>query len=68
MDKFLGRPKGQKAAATGEEELLDDEVSDIWSQASEGEAVAATSTTLAQLVEQQKTLAEQIAMLREQDF
>jgi len=34
MDKFLGRPKGQKAAATGEEEASDSEVSDILSQAS----------------------------------
>jgi len=44
------------------------EVSDILLQASDGEAVAAASTTLSMLVEQQKTLAEQIAALCEQDF
>ena len=68
MDKFLGRPKGQKAAATGEEEASDSEVLDILLQVSDGEAVVATSATLVQLVEQQKVLAEQIAALRKQDF
>jgi hypothetical protein len=67
MDKFLKRPKGQKAAATvggdnGEPELSPEEES-------EEENVAATTTlTLARLVEQQKALAEQIAALREEDF
>ena len=68
MDKFLGHPKGQKAAARGEEEASESEMSDMLLQALEGEAVAATLMTLVQLVEQQKMLAEQIAPLHEQDF
>lgn len=68
MDRFLGHLKGQKAMATREEETLNSEISDMLSQALEGEVVAATSMTLAQLVEQQKTLAEQIATFHKQDF
>jgi hypothetical protein len=69
MDKFMGKPKGQKAAATverddGEPELSPDEVF----EESEEESVVATTLTLARLVEQQKALADQIAALREKDF
>jgi hypothetical protein len=69
MDKFLGRPKSQKAAASGLEGLSDDEDFPISDGEDEGAAVAATSSsTLSQLLEQQKSLADQIAVLRAQDF
>ena len=65
MEKFLGlRPKTQRAAATAEEEVSDIETSEGLSEDSE-KVAAATSTTaaIAQLAEQQKALAEQIAAL-----
>jgi hypothetical protein len=70
MDKFLGKPKGQKAVATireGEGELNSEP-----EEASKGsgteETVSVMMTTLAQLMEHQKVLADQIAALRDQDF
>ena len=69
MDRFLGRSKTQKAAATGGEENTDNEGLEEASESSEkAEVVAATSSSLAQLIEQQKALTEQIAAWREQDF
>jgi hypothetical protein len=68
MDKFLGKPKGQKAAATmkgkeGEMELEPEEISEML-EVEETVSVSAMTTMLAQLVEHQKVLAEQIAALR----
>ena len=69
MDKFLGRPKGQKAAATSEVGEVEVGTSEEVSEDSEKETVAAsTMTTLGQLMEQQKALADQIAAWRKQDF
>ena len=72
IDKFLGKPKSQKAAATVEEaeDLFDESLSEEEEpEALEEARVAATSSdTLAQLLEQQKVLAEQIAKWREEDF
>lgn len=69
MDKFLGRPKGQKAAATGEGDEVEVEVELGTPESEWEEGIAAThAKSLAQLMEQQKALAEQIAALREQDF
>jgi Retrotransposon gag protein len=69
MEKFMGKPKGQKAAATDQGEEVGTSTPDEGSGEPEGEGLAATTAiTLAQLVEQQKALAEQIAALREQDF
>jgi hypothetical protein len=69
MDKFLGRAKGQKAAAASGENEVELIISDELSKMSEGEGVAATtSITLAQLVQQQKVLGDQIVALREMDF
>jgi hypothetical protein len=69
MDKFMGKPKAQKAAATGEVEVSDEETLGEMSEGSEDmETVAANTITLTQLVEQQKILAEQITALRDQDF
>jgi hypothetical protein len=71
MDKFLGRPKGQKAAATGEgnEVEVEVEVGTPEEEPKWEEGIAATQArSLAQLMEQQKALAKQIAALREQDF
>jgi hypothetical protein len=71
MDKFLGRPKGQKAAAMeGESEVeVEEEVGTPEEESEWGQSIAATQAkSLAQLMEQQKTLADQIAALREQDF
>lgn len=47
MDRFLGRPHSQKAAATEEEESLFNGISDIMSQAgsSEGSEVAEAAAT-----------------------
>jgi hypothetical protein len=68
LDKFMGKPKGQKATATGEgnESVLsspglspcssNDEAITTTSTATV--AATATTTTLAQLVEQQKVLAD----------
>jgi Retrotransposon gag protein len=72
MDKFLGKPKGQKAAATmkgkeGEMELEPEEISEML-EVEEMVSASTTTTMLAQLVEHQKALAEQIAALRDQDF
>jgi Retrotransposon gag protein len=68
MDKFMGKPKSQKAAAVGIEGLSDNEEFPI-SEEEEGVAVAATSSpVLSQLLEQQEILAVKIAALRDQDF
>ena len=69
MDKFMGKPKAQKVAATGEVEVSDEETLGEMSEGSEDvETVAANTITLAQLAEQQKILAEQITALHDQDF
>jgi hypothetical protein len=69
MDKFMGRPKGQKAAATSEVGEVEVSTPEEISEDSEKEtAAASTMTTLGQLMEQQKALADQIAAWREQDF
>ena len=69
MNKFLGRSKTQKAAATGGEENTDNEgLEEASENLEKAEVVAATSTSLAQLIEQQKVLTEQIAAWCEQDF
>ena len=67
----MGKPKGQKAAATdeGSETDLDSLGEDSKeNKAKETVAAAATTTTLAQLVQQQKTLADQLVALCEMDF
>jgi hypothetical protein len=71
MDKFLGRPKGQKAAATREGNKVEVEAElGIPEKESEWqEGIAATQMkSLAQLMEQQKALADQIVALCKQDF
>jgi hypothetical protein len=70
MDKFMGKPKSQKAAATGNYGLSDDEEFPISEEEEERSAsVAATSSvTLSQLLDQQKVLEDQIAAIRNQDF
>ena len=70
MDKFLGKPKSQKAAAMMEEEDPSEEgISKEESDGLEEARVAATNTdTLAQLLEQQKALMEEIAKWREEGF
>ena len=71
MDKFMGKPKGQKVAATDEGSKTDlDSLGEDSEEnkAKETAAATATTTTLAQLVQQQKTLADQLAALREMDF
>jgi uncharacterized phage infection (PIP) family protein YhgE len=70
MDKFVGRAKSQKLAAMVEELGSELELSDDGLMKSEEKdsEVAAASDTLAQLVQQQKDLAEQIAALRDQGF
>ena len=70
MDKFLGKPKSQKAAATMEEEdTLEEDISEEESEGMEEARIAATNTdTLAQLLEQQKALTEEIAKWREEGF
>jgi hypothetical protein len=70
MDKFMGKSKSQKAVVTdkGDGEGLNSPLEEV-SEEFEGEGAAATNTiTLAQLMEQQKALADQIAALCEQDF
>ena len=71
MDKFMGKPKGQKAAATDEGSKTD--LDSLGEDSEENEAkemavATAIATTLAQLVQQQKTLADQLAALRKMDF
>jgi hypothetical protein len=69
MEKFVGKPKGQKAAATGEAVEVEVGTPVEEPEEQDGEGVAATTAaTLAQLVQQQKTLTDQIAALRELDF
>ena len=71
MDKFMEKPKGQKAAATdkGSETDLDSLGEDSEeNEAKEMAAATATATTLAQLVQQQKTLANQLVALHKMDF
>ena len=69
MDKFMGQPKAQKAGAMGDGLSSDDESLTTTPEESEDAKVAATNMTiLSQLLEQQKTLADQITALRKQDF
>jgi hypothetical protein len=69
MDKFTGRPKSQKAAATGEGGSMEIDTPGETSKGSEKtETIATTAATLTQLLEQQKILANQIATLRKEDF
>jgi hypothetical protein len=69
MDKFMGRPKSQKAAATGKFESTDEETLGMTPEESEKLGAARDNATiLAQLLEQQKALADQITALRDQDF
>jgi hypothetical protein len=80
MEKFVGRPKGQKVAATEEIESGAgvegfEEVSEELEQTDTAVTAATAVNALAQLLEQQKSLAEQqkaladqIAAWREQDF
>ena len=67
FEKFTKRSKAQKGAATVEREALEDEFDDELSEGSEEIVAASTSTTLTQLKEQQKILAEKIVVL-EADF
>jgi hypothetical protein len=67
MDKFMGKPKGQKAATTVERDDGELSPNEIFEE-SEEETIAATTLMLARLVEQQKALADQIAALREENF
>jgi len=69
MDKLMGKPKGQKVAATRED--IGKEISTLENSGEENETqkIASTSArTLAQLLEQQKALADQIMAWRTQDF
>jgi hypothetical protein len=72
MDKFLGHAKAQKAAMTtaqAEDGGVEINVSDVTSQKSDDvEMIASSSTTLNQLIGQQKNLVEQINAWREVDF
>jgi hypothetical protein len=70
MDKFMGKPKGQKAAATVERDDGESELSpnETFKESEEESASVTTTLTLARLVEQQKALADQIAALCEEDF
>jgi hypothetical protein len=71
MDKFLGQAKTQKAAAViqAEEESMGLNTSDKGLlRFDDAESIALTSTTLAQIVEQQKNLTEQITAWRNSDF
>ena len=72
MDKYLGKAKGQKIAAMeGERDVAvktPGEGSDTSETEKESIAAMATAAAIKKLAEQQKTLAEQIAALREQDF
>jgi hypothetical protein len=70
MDRFMGKPKGQKAAATVERDDGELSPDEAFAESEEEEESAAATTTLmlARLVEQQKALADQIAALHEQDF
>jgi hypothetical protein len=70
MDKFLGKPKGQKAAAMvrAEERELNSRPEEVSEGLGAEETASATTTTLAQLMEHQKVLADQIAALHNQDF
>jgi hypothetical protein len=62
MDKFMGRLKSQKAAATGEEGSMEIDTSNEISKGSKQTAASATATaTLTHLLEQQKALTDQIA-------
>jgi hypothetical protein len=72
IDKFLGKPKGQKAAATvgDEEDLFEEDLSEEEEPEGLEEArVAMTdSDALAQILEQQKVLMERIADWKGEDF
>jgi hypothetical protein len=70
MDKFLGRPSWQKVAVTEKEEFSLGSMLKVLSPFNEPKGVAAMfipPTALAQLLKQQKTLADQIAAFFE-DF
>jgi hypothetical protein len=68
MDKFLRKPKNQKAAATVGSNDSDAELFKGSSEESEEGVAATTTTTLAQLLEEQRALAARIATLVEEDF
>jgi hypothetical protein len=69
MDKFMGRPKAQKAATTGIGLSSDEKSLGMTPEESEKEGVAKVNATiLSQLLEQQKALPGQIMALGEQDF
>jgi Retrotransposon gag protein len=70
MDKFLGKPKGQKAAMTMEEEdpYEEDMSEEEPEELEEAQAAATSDDALAQLLEQQKALTEEIAKWREEGF
>jgi hypothetical protein len=72
MEKFLGRNRGQKAAATTEDNNSEPDFPDLDTEEEEramiqATKIASTKTALAELKEQQKVLAEKIAAL-EEDF
>jgi hypothetical protein len=70
MDKFMGKPKSQKAAATGveiggsNEELFEESEEKV----EPAEIKVTNSTILTQLLEQHKVLAAQIMALCEEDI
>ena len=71
MDKFMGKAKGQVVAALLEEleeEAREPELELEVEAPAKAEVAASANVTLAQLLEQQKTLADQILAWREQDF
>jgi hypothetical protein len=71
LDKFVGRAKSQKAAAVVLPSETDSGVNTPGEASvnfDDTETVASTSTTLTQLLDQQKSLAEQITAWRDSDF
>lgn len=71
IKKFLGQPRAQKATVavlTEEGSIRNDSPDKASSKSDNTKMVALTLTTLAQLIEQQKSLAEQVAVLRDSDF
>ena len=71
MDKFMGKPKSQKATTTRTnlESSDKEQFEESGEEAMESAEIKATSSTiLTQLLEQQKALAAQIMALCEEDF
>ena len=69
MNKFMGRPKGQKPVVTiGEVRTGVNTLSTISEEADKKEITAMTTGTLTQLMQQQKMLADQIMALHKMDF